>query len=247
MERKTFLKSTLGLGLSAFFLGKVKATDIPQTYLKAEGLMPINGKYSLPDLGYAYTALEPYIDAKTMEIHHTKHHQAYINKLNEALVKEPNLQQKSLEEMLLNLSAQPESVRGVIRNHGGGHWNHSFFWESLKTGTQMGEGFKTLATNSFGSVATMQATFEKIAMGVFGSGWCWLILQNKQLKIITSANQDNPLMDAGKEPVMLPKILLGIDVWEHAYYLKYQNKRAEYISNFWQVVNWDRIENLLKS
>ncbi|MBC7381879.1 MAG: superoxide dismutase [Bacteroidia bacterium] len=207
-----------------------------------EGIKPVNGKYSLPALGYAYNALEPFIDARTMEIHHTKHHQAYINKLNEAMEKEPSLKNMELEEILMNIQAQPESVRSVLRNHGGGHWNHSYFWTLLKTNTQMGPKFTKLVNNSFGSTEAFKKEFEKQAMRVFGSGWAWVLDQNGKLIIITTPNQDNPMMEMGVSPDQKGKPLLGIDIWEHAYYLKYQNKRADYVNAFWSVLNWDQVE-----
>ncbi|MCF8253691.1 MAG: superoxide dismutase [Bacteroidia bacterium] len=204
---------------------------------------PKDGKFELPPLGYDFNALEPHIDAQTMEIHYTKHHQAYINKLNDAISKEPGLKGRSLEDLLTNNSSLPESVRSAVRNHGGGHWNHSFFWKSMKTGTSMGKDFEKAVLGSFESVAAFKASFEKLATGVFGSGWAWVIMQNGLLKIVTTPNQDNPILDAGKNA---PKVLLGIDVWEHAYYLKHKNKRGDYVSSFWNVVNWDEIEGLLK-
>jgi Fe-Mn family superoxide dismutase len=250
INRKNFLKSSALFGLGTFAFAS-KASEIfkqnsPALTFAGDSIKPSNGKFELPPMGYAYNSLEPFIDAQTMEIHYTKHHQAYINKLNEAIEKEASLKGKSLEDLLLNLSQVPESVRPAVRNHGGGHWNHSFFWKSLKTGTTMGPKFKQLATSSFGSVEQFKATFEKLSMGVFGSGWTWMILQNKQLKIKTTANQDNPLMDAAKEPEMMPQVLFGLDLWEHAYYLKHKNKRADYVSDFWSAVNWDEIEALLK-
>jgi Fe-Mn family superoxide dismutase len=247
IDRKSFLKATALLGIGSIAFGsKAKGIFAEPISTSINGIKPKDGKYELPPLGYAYNSLEPIIDAQTMEIHYTKHHQAYINKLNEAMDKEPSLKSKSLEELLLNLSSMPASVKSVIRNHGGGHWNHSFFWKSLKTGTDMGPNFSRLANLSFGGVEVFKSTFEKIAMGVFGSGWAWVILQNGQLKITTSANQDNPLMDAGAVPEMMPKVILGIDLWEHAYYLKHQNKRVDYVKGFWSAVNWDEIEVLLK-
>jgi Fe-Mn family superoxide dismutase len=250
LNRKNFLKSSALLSLGALTFG-AKANDFlgnntTITSIQGNSILPSNGKFELPPLGYDYNSLEPIIDAQTMEIHYTKHHQAYINKLNEAIEKEPLLKGKSLEDLLLNLNQVPESVRSMVRNHGGGHWNHTFFWKSLKTGTSMGPQFKQLAISSFGSVEQFKATFEKLAMGVFGSGWTWMVIQNKQLKIKTTANQDNPLMDAAKEPEMMPKVLFGLDLWEHAYYLKHKNKRADYVSNIWNAVNWDEIEGLLK-
>lgn len=246
-NRKEFIKASTLLGIGSLTLGidKVFSAE-PKTNSVNLELLPSSGKFELAPLPYAYNALEPFIDAQTMEIHYGKHHQAYVNKLNEALVMEPSLQGKSLEELLLNLSNTPEKVRSMVRNHGGGHWNHTFFWKSMKLGTQMGANFTALATKSFGSVEQCKANFEKLATGIFGSGWAWLVLQDGQLKIMTSANQDNPLMDAGKDKNRIPKIILGIDVWEHAYYLKHKNKRADYVSSFWNVVNWDEIEALLK-
>ncbi|MCG9880364.1 MAG: superoxide dismutase [Bacteroidia bacterium] len=246
-NRKEFIKASTLLGLGTLTLGIDKAFSAdPKANSAALDILPVSGKFELAPLPYAFNALEPFIDAQTMEIHHGKHHQAYVNKLNEALAMEPSLQGKSLEDLLLNLSSLPENVRSMVRNHGGGHWNHSFFWKSLKIGTQVGPKFTEMANKSFGSVAQFKANFEKLATGIFGSGWAWLVLQDGQLKIMTSANQDNPLMDAGKDKNRVPKIILGLDVWEHAYYLKHKNKRADYVSSFWNVVNWDEIEALLK-
>ncbi len=246
-NRKEFIRNSALLGLGVVGLGANAKDLFARTYTKLDGtILPNNGRFELAPLGYAYFALEPFIDAQTMEIHYSKHHQTYVNKLNEAIDKEPSLRGKSLDELLLNLSGLPSGVKTAIRNHGGGHWNHSFFWKSMKTGTQMGPNFTKLAIASFGSIETFKSTFEKVSLGVFGSGWAWLILQNNQLKISATTNQDNPLMDAGKTPEMLPKVLLGIDLWEHAYYLKHQNKRVAYVSDFWNVVNWDEIELLLK-
>jgi Fe-Mn family superoxide dismutase len=245
--RKNFIKASALIGIGSLTLGAKASSFLSEPNLNAPLILPqTDGKFTLPALPYAYNALEPFIDAQTMEIHHTKHHQAYINKLNEAITLESTLQGKSLEDLLLGLSAVPEKVRSMVRNHGGGHWNHSFFWKSMKLGTQMGTKFSTLATSSFGSIDQFKANFEKVSMGVFGSGWAWVVLQDKQLKIMTSANQDNPLMDANKDNKRVPIILFGIDLWEHAYYLKHKNKRADYVSNFWNVVNWDEIEILLK-
>lgn len=194
--------------------------------------------YSLPQLPYDYGALEPYIDAITMEIHHTKHHQAYIDNLNKALAQVPELQQKPLAELLSNLDAVPESVRTIIRNHGGGHYNHSAFWLYLaKNGGgepkgPVGQEIKKI----FGTFAAFQDQFNTAAKGVFGSGWAWLcVAQNGQLKIVPTPNQDTPLAQ-GLQPI------LGLDVWEHAYYLKYQNRRPDYINAWWHVINWERVE-----
>lgn len=248
-NRKEFIKTTALLGLGAITLGThTHAADSAfHQHSLQPAITPVDGHFELPPLGYDYKSLEPFIDATTMEIHHGKHHQAYVNKLNEAINKEPTLAKKSLEELLMTLSSLPATVKTAVRNHGGGHWNHSFFWKMLKTGTRPGQEFNRMAAQSFGSFETLQSTFDKVSMGVFGSGWAWIILQNGQLKISTSPNQDNPLMDSAKVPERMPKVILGIDLWEHAYYLKHQNRRADYLAAFWNVVNWDEVENRLKS
>jgi Fe-Mn family superoxide dismutase len=192
--------------------------------------------FELPKLPYAVDALEPYIDAQTMTIHHDKHHQAYITNLNGAIEKHPELAGKSLESLLSDLNAVPEDIRAVIRNHGGGTWNHSMFWEIMGPkagGAPKGELAKAIDV-SFTSFDNFKAEFEKAANGRFGSGWAWLVKKGSGLAVVSSANQDNPMSD-GQTPVM------GIDVWEHAYYLKYQNRRAEYTSAWWNVVNWDAV------
>lgn len=192
---------------------------------------------TLPKLSYTYDALEPFIDARTMEIHHTKHHQTYVDKLNEALSKHPEIK-KEVEELLSNLNAVPEAIRTAVRNHGGGHVNHSFFWHILspnKKDTEFKGKIAEAIIKEFGSFEKFKETFTATALSRFGSGWAWLVLNGKKLEIMTTANQDSPLME-GKKP------LLGLDVWEHAYYLKYQNRRAEYIAVFWNVVNWKHVE-----
>jgi Fe-Mn family superoxide dismutase len=192
--------------------------------------------FELPKLPYAYDALEPYIDARTMELHHTKHHNTYVTKLNEALDKHPELGGKSLEDLLGDLNAIPEDIRGAVRNHGGGTWNHNMFWEIMGPnagGAPMGDLAAALESN-FGSFDAFKTEFEKAATLLFGSGWAWLVKRGGGLAITTTPNQDNPLSQ-GLTPVM------GLDVWEHAYYLKYQNRRPEYISNWWSVVNWDAV------
>jgi len=192
--------------------------------------------FELPKLPYAEDALEPYIDAQTMNIHHTKHHQAYITNLNAALEKHPELANKSLEDLLSNLNAVPEDIRMAVRNHGGGTWNHNVFWEIMAPKTSVtpsGELLKALEA-AFGSFDSFKSEFEKAAIGRFGSGWAWLVRRGDGLAVVSTANQDNPLSD-GLTPLM------GIDVWEHAYYLKYQNRRPEYVSNWWNVVNWTAV------
>lgn len=192
-------------------------------------------QFTLPELDYAFDALEPYIDAETMNIHHGKHHQTYVNNLNAALEGHSDLINKSLTDLLTGLGAVPENVRTAVRNNGGGHYNHSLFWKILTPGgSNAPAGRLDEAINSrFGDFDTFKAQFSAAAAGRFGSGWAWLVLdQGSHLKITSTPNQDNPLMD-GEIP------LLGLDVWEHAYYLKYQNRRPEYIQNFFNVINWD--------
>lgn len=193
--------------------------------------------HTLPQLKYSYDALEPYIDAKTMEIHHTKHHQTYVDKLNEALQKYPELSNSSVENLLGDINAIPEEIRTAIKNHGGGHHNHTLFWESLTpTKNQITESFKNLISQHFGSFEEFKSKFEEVAKSRFGSGWAWLVSSNGKLEVYSTANQDSPLME-GKTP------LFGLDVWEHAYYLKYQNRRPEYITAVWELVDWSVVES----
>ncbi len=196
--------------------------------------------FNLPKLPYAYDSLEPFIDAKTMEIHHTKHHQAYVDKLNKALEKYPKLQKNSAEDLIKNLDVIPEDIRTAVRNHGGGHVNHSFFWQILKKGIEpKGEILKAI-NKKFKGIDKFKELFKDTATTLFGSGWVWLVLDSKGgLEIIKTPNQDNPISNG-----MIP--ILGIDVWEHAYYLRYQNRRPEYVDAFFNVINWDRVnENFL--
>ncbi|MDY7042751.1 superoxide dismutase [Virgibacillus sp. M23] len=193
-------------------------------------------KFELPELPYAYDALEPTIDKETMNIHHTKHHNTYVTKLNGALEGHADLQNKSVEELISNLDAIPESARTAVRNNGGGHANHSLFWKVLSPnggGEPTGE-LADKINEKFGSFDKFKEEFANAAAGRFGSGWAWLVLNNEELEIMSTPNQDSPIME-GKKP------LLGLDVWEHAYYLKYQNKRPDYISAFWNVINWDQV------
>jgi Fe-Mn family superoxide dismutase len=193
--------------------------------------------YTLPKLPYAYDALEPHIDAKTMEIHHTKHHQAYINNVNAALEKHPNVETE-IDDLMRNLSKVPEDIRTAVRNNGGGHSNHTFFWTILKPGGG-GKPSGDLAQaidKKFGSFDKFVEEFNNAAATRFGSGWAWLTVDGGDLKVESTANQDTPLSE-GRTPI------LGLDVWEHAYYLKYQNKRPDYVKAFWNVVNWDEVAN----
>ncbi|MBX9039694.1 MULTISPECIES: superoxide dismutase [Enterococcus] len=192
--------------------------------------------YTLPDLPYAFDALEPYIDEETMHLHHDKHHNTYVTNLNAAIEKYPELGEKSVEELISNMDAIPTDIKTAVQNNGGGHANHSFFWKIMAPnagGEPTGE-IKEAIDEAFGDFATFKEEFKKAAAGRFGSGWAWLVLEDGKLAITSTANQDSPLM-TGQTPI------LGLDVWEHAYYLKYKNVRPDYIAAFWNVVNWDEV------
>lgn len=197
--------------------------------------------YTLPELGYAYDALEPHFDAQTMEIHHSKHHQAYVNNANAALETLPEFQNLSAEELIARLAELPADKQTVLRNNAGGHANHSFFWQGLKTGTTLSGSLKAAIERDFGSVENFQAEFEKAAATRFGSGWAWLVVEAGKLKVVSTANQDSPLMGAAVAGCSGTPII-GLDVWEHAYYLKFQNRRPDYAKAFWSVVNWDEAQ-----
>lgn len=192
--------------------------------------------YTLPDLPYAYDALEPHIDARTMEIHHTKHHAAYVANLNKALEGHAELAAKSVEDLISDMASIPEAIRGAVRNHGGGHANHSLFWNVMAaSGGGRPDGDLADAINSdFGDFDSFQAALTKAAATLFGSGWAWLVVNGDKLEVVQRSNQDSPLMD-GLKPI------LGVDVWEHAYYLNYQNRRPDYLAAWWNVVNWDAV------
>jgi Fe-Mn family superoxide dismutase len=196
--------------------------------------------FTLPPLPYAYDALEPAIDKETMTFHHDKHHQAYVDKLNEAVNGDASLQGRSLEDLFANISKAPKAVR----NNGGGHWNHSLFWELLAPQGQTGEPSAELAAaidRDLGGMEKFKEAFNAAGAGQFGSGWAWLIVQDGKLKVTSTPNQDNPLMDVADEK---GAVVLAADVWEHAYYLKYQNRRADYLKAFWSVVNWNKANEL---
>ena len=198
--------------------------------------------FTVPALPFAFDALEPYIDARTMEIHHDKHHGAYVTNLNKALDGHADLQSKSIDDLLKNLDAVPEGIRGAVRNNGGGHWNHSLFWTQLKKGGG-GEPKGDLGaaiSSSFGTFSAFQEKFAAAGLGRFGSGWAWLILKDGKLAIDSTPNQDTPYFLGGKA-------VLGLDVWEHAYYLKYRNLRPAYIKAWWSVVNWDAVAERYKN
>ncbi|MEI7846047.1 MAG: superoxide dismutase [Chloroflexota bacterium] len=192
--------------------------------------------FTLAPLPYGYEALEPFIDTQTMTIHHDKHHAAYVTNLNAALEKHPELGSWSLDDLVKKLNDVPEDIRTAVKNHGGGHYNHDLFWQIMapSAGGEPKGALASAISSDFGSFANFKAEFEKAAMGRFGSGWAWLVVKNSKLAVVSTANQDNPLTDG-----MLP--IAGLDVWEHAYYLKYQNRRAEYASAFWNVINWEEV------
>jgi superoxide dismutase, Fe-Mn family len=192
--------------------------------------------YSLPDLPYAYNALEPHIDARTMEIHHGKHHQAYITNVNKALESKPELAEKSVEDLISDLSAVPEDIRTAVRNNGGGHANHTLFWQIMSPdgGGEPGGDLGKAISDTFGSFSDFKEKFSTAGATRFGSGWAWLSVDNGKLVVESTPNQDSPLME-GRTPI------LGMDVWEHAYYLNYQNRRPDYISAFWNVINWHEV------
>jgi Fe-Mn family superoxide dismutase len=194
--------------------------------------------HSLPDLPYAYDALEPVIDARTMEIHHTKHHNTYVTGINTALEGHDDLAAKSIEDLISDLDSVPEDIRGAVRNHGGGHANHSLFWQIMAPEADRGEPsdeFKAATEATFGAMETANETFVKAATTRFGSGWAWVVVKDSKLNILSTANQDNPLMTGEGTPI------IGIDVWEHAYYLNYQNRRPDYIAAWSSLVNWNEV------
>lgn len=199
--------------------------------------------FTLPDLDYNHDALEPYIDRQTMEIHHGKHHAGYVKKLNKAIEQEESLAQSQLTDILQQLRKLPDNIRTAVRNNGGGHYNHALFWKVIgpQHDAQPQGDLAEAIQNAFGSLDEMKAEYTKAATGRFGSGWTWLIVRDNKLDICSTPNQDNPIMDISDYrgvPV------LGLDVWEHAYYLKYQNRRADYIDAFWHIVNWDNVAAL---
>lgn len=229
MTRRDALKNT------ALATAAISMAALPESMSgQAAAAAAPTGPFKLPPLPYGLDALEPHIDAKTMEIHHGRHHQAYITNLNKAVATSKDLASTSLEELIRHLDEVPEAVRTAVRNNGGGHYNHSLFWQTMKKGgggQPKGALGKAIDTK-FGSFDKFKTEFSDAAMKVFGSGWAWLILEEKDLKIVSSPNQDTPLSHS-KHP------LLGLDVWEHAYYLKYQTKRADYVAAFFNVINWD--------
>lgn len=240
LDRRHFLKAA---GITVAAAGTVGSSLLPTstTTAVAQGPAtpaPPTGPYKLPPLGYAFDALEPYIDAKTMEIHHDKHHQAYVNNLNVAVVG-THFGNQPVEQLIANLDQLPEKIRTAVQNNGGGHANHSLFWQLLKKdGGEPGAELAKAIDSQLGGFNKFKEEFSKAGATRFGSGWAWLIVdENKKLVIESSANQDSPIM-VGKTPI------LGMDVWEHAYYLKYQNRRPEYLEAFYSVINWPKVDEL---
>ena len=232
-NRRSFLTSAGAAGLAAVFVPRAFAQQAP------------SGPFSLPALPYGFDALEPSIDAKTMEIHHGKHHATYVDKLNAAVAAKPNLASLPLGKLVAGLATiSDEPTRNAVRNHGGGHWNHDLFWKILspkdKSGTPSGDLLAGL-DGAFGSFDKFKELFSAAAAGRFGSGWAWLVVADKKLKITTTANQDNPLMKGIVPDADLGTPILGLDVWEHAYYLRYQNRRPDYIKAWWDIVNWNEV------
>lgn len=237
LTRKTFVKSAAILaGATLLNTNKTEAQI-------TNALVNLENDFALPPLGYNYDALEPFIDKQTMEIHYSKHHQAYVNKLNEAKAKISGWNYKTLNDVLVNINNIPKDLQGTVRNNAGGHYNHSLFWSLLKTNTKPSENVSKAINQNFESLDNFKQLFTKAAMGTFGSGWAWLIKQDGKLKIVSTPNQDNPLMTGITKDLGNP--IIALDVWEHAYYLKYQNKRADYVTAFWSVLNWEKVEELL--
>ena len=230
INRRQAIKGVLMAGAALTALPNLSAFGAPAASTPDVG----TGPYKLPPLPYSYGALEPYIDARTMEIHHDKHHATYVKNLNAAVGAHSDLAQKTPEELLRDLDSIPEDIRKAVRNNGGGDYNHTLFWQMMKPngGGEPKGALADAVTKTFGNFASFKEKFSKEAGAVFGSGWAWLILDGKELKITSTPNQDSPI-SSGKMP------LLGIDVWEHAYYLKRQNRRPEYVEAWWNVVNWD--------
>jgi len=234
VDRRSFLGASAG-ALAASGAAALLAPAVAQAQTAAATPAAPTGPYKLPPLGYAFDALEPNIDAETMEIHYTKHHQAYIDKLNAAVAKYPDLAKLPAEELVKKLSAIPEEIRTAVQNNGGGHVNHTFFWKIIGPG-KGGEPKGKLAEDinkKFGSFAAFKEALNNAAATRFGSGWAWLVTGPEGLEVISTANQDSPLT-LGKTPI------IGVDVWEHAYYLKYRNKRPDYVTAWWNIVDWDQ-------
>jgi Fe-Mn family superoxide dismutase len=256
-NRRSFLQisSLAGIGIfaSSFFNKSFAKSQKININLNLSKIIytKVGSSFTLPELPYAYNALEPVIDELTMTIHHDKHHATYVTKLNEAIDKASELKSKTLEELLASIDTLPENIRQAVRNHGGGHWNHSFFWQILKpisteekklSPLEPERSIEKAIIEKYKSIALFVEEFNKSGAKLFGSGWTWLIKDaNGNLDIINTSNQDNPIMSIAERK---GTPIIGIDVWEHAYYLKHQNKRADYLTGIWQVINWDKANEL---
>jgi superoxide dismutase, Fe-Mn family len=241
MTRRQVLKTTALASVAYAAAPPLRMVNAQPSQGPAAASAPA-GPFTVPPLPYAYDALEPHIDAETMQIHHDKHHAAYVANLNKAVAEFPDLGKKPVEDLLKDLSAVPEKIRAAVRNNGGGHYNHSMFWQMMNKnagGEPSGELAKAI-DKSFGSFSEFKGLFTKAALGQFGSGWAWLVSDGGSLKIESTPNQDSPISE-GKQP------LLGLDVWEHAYYLKHQNRRPEYVTAWFNVINWDYVSKKLSS
>jgi len=235
MTRRQVLKTTALASVVYASASSLRMVNAQTAAAPAAASAP-GGPFTVPPLPYAYDALEPHIDAQTMQIHHDKHHAAYVANLNKAVAEFPDLGKQPVEDLLKDLNAIPEKIRAAVRNNGGGHYNHSLFWQMMKQnggGEPSGELSKAI-DKKFGGFGEFKKQFTKAALGQFGSGWAWLVSDGGELKIESTPNQDSPI-SAGKQP------LLGLDVWEHAYYLKHQNRRPEYIAAWFNVINWDYV------
>ena len=240
ITRRTLLSSVGGAALASVVAPRLAAAGQAQTSPAAPAQTPPAGPYTLPALPYPVAALEPHIDAQTMTIHHDRHHQTYVTSLNAALAKEPSVASRPLEDLLKNLASVPEAIRTAVQNHGGGHFNHMQFWTLMAPkagGEPTGDIAAAIAAN-FGTFDALKQQFAQAASSRFGSGWAWLSEDKGKLIIHSTANQDTPLAE-GRKPIF------GLDVWEHAYYLKYQNRRADYITAFWNVISWDEVNKRL--
>jgi Fe-Mn family superoxide dismutase len=244
MDRRKFLVSSGLVGAGVLGVGSVAPGALQAASLDANShsyreLEDKSVAFTVPPLPYPFDELEPYIDAKTMEIHHDKHHGAYVTNLNKALEGHPDLQGKSIDDLMKGLNSVPENIRAAVQNNGGGHWNHSLFWQLMKKngGGEPKGDLASAINSSFGSFAGFKDKLKAAGLARFGSGWAWLIVKGGKLEIGSTANQDTPYMLGGKA-------VLGVDVWEHAYYLKYQNVRGDYIDAWWNTVNWDKATEL---
>ena len=247
-SRRKFLRNSLLATAGLTFSSKLMASTSLPAPIITNPTLPSSKGFEQKELGYGFSDLEPYIDTITMETHYGKHHAGYVRKLNAAIVQEPKLSGKSLEDLLMGVSGLPDSVKKAVRNNGGGHWNHTFYWQVMSpdaNGTKPSDELRMAMMETFNDMESFQEAFKKEALGVFGSGWAWLIKdKDGKLKLTGTPNQDNPLMDVAEERGMP---ILGIDVWEHAYYLKNKNMRGSYVDSFMKTINWEFVSKMYAS